>query len=138
ELDVVRHFTRLSQKNACIDTTFYPLGSCTMKYNPKVNEEVARLPGFAQIHPYQDESTIQGALRLMYELERYLAEISGMHAVTLQPAAGAHGELTGMLMVRSYHHERRDLARRRVLIPDSAHGTNPATAKMVGYQVQSI
>jgi glycine dehydrogenase subunit 2 len=138
ELEVVRHFTRLSQKNACIDTTFYPLGSCTMKYNPKVNEEAARLPGFAWIHPYQDESTIQGALRLMYDLERYLAEISGMDAVTLQPAAGAHGELTGMLMVRAYHQDRRDLARRRVLIPDSAHGTNPATAKMVGYQVQSI
>jgi glycine dehydrogenase subunit 2 len=138
ELDVVRHFTRLSQENVCIDTTFYPLGSCTMKYNPKINEDAARLPGFAQIHPYQDESTVQGALELMDALQTYLTEISGMDAITLQPAAGAHGELTGMLMVRAYHQDRGDHARRRVLIPDSAHGTNPATAKMVGYQVQSI
>ncbi len=138
ELDVVRHFTRLSQKNVCIDTTFYPLGSCTMKYNPKVNEDAARLPGFTLIHPYQHESTVQGALQLMYELQQYLAEIAGMDAVTLQPAAGAHGELTGMLMVRAYHTERGDVDRRRVLIPDSAHGTNPATATMVGYKVQSI
>ena len=138
ELDVVRHFTRLSQKNMCIDTTFYPLGSCTMKYNPKINEEAARLPGFAQIHPRQDESTVQGALQLMFDLQTYLAEISGMPGVTLQPAAGAHGELTGMLVVRAYHQDRGDSHRKRVLIPDSAHGTNPATAKMVGYDVQSI
>jgi glycine dehydrogenase subunit 2 len=138
ELDVVRHFTRLSQQNVCIDTTFYPLGSCTMKYNPKVNEEAARLPGFAQIHPYQDEATVQGALQLMYELQNHLAEISGLAAVTLQPAAGAHGELTGMLVVRAHHEHRGDHKRNRVLIPDSAHGTNPATAKMVGYHVQSI
>ncbi|HVB97679.1 MAG TPA: aminomethyl-transferring glycine dehydrogenase subunit GcvPB [Chloroflexota bacterium] len=138
ELDVVRHFTRLSQKNVCIDTTFYPLGSCTMKYNPRVNEDAARLTGLAQIHPYQDESTVQGALNLMYDLQRYLAEISGMDAISLQPAAGAHGELTGMLVVRAYHEARGDRDRKRVLIPDSAHGTNPATAKMVGYQVQSI
>jgi len=138
ELDVVRHFTRLSQQNVCIDTTFYPLGSCTMKYNPKINEDAARLAGFAQIHPYQPESTIQGALQLMCELQEYLAEISGMAGVTLQPAAGAHGELTGMLMIRGYHEDRGDRARKRVLIPDSAHGTNPATAKMVGYNVQSI
>jgi len=138
ELDVVRHFTRLSQQNVCIDTTFYPLGSCTMKYNPKINEDAARLAGFAQIHPYQPESTLQGALQLIFELQEYLAEVSGMAGVTLQPAAGAHGELTGMLMVRSYHEDRGDHARKRVLIPDSAHGTNPATAKMVGYQVQSV
>jgi glycine dehydrogenase subunit 2 len=138
ELDVVRHFTRLSQKNMCIDTTFYPLGSCTMKYNPKINEEAARLPGFAQIHPLQDESTVQGALQLMYELQTYLAEVSGMAGISLQPAAGAHGELTGMLVVRAYHEDRGDSRRKRVLIPDSAHGTNPATAKMVGYEVQSI
>jgi glycine dehydrogenase subunit 2 len=138
ELDVVRHFTRLSQKNVCIDTTFYPLGSCTMKYNPKINEEAARLPGFAQIHPFQDESTVQGALQVMYELQQYLSEISGMAGVTLQPAAGAHGELTGMLLVRAYHEDRGEGHRKRVLIPDSAHGTNPATAKMVGYAVQSI
>ena len=138
ELDVVRHFTRLSQMNMSIDTTFYPLGSCTMKYNPKVNEEAARLPGFAQIHPLQDESTVQGALELMYELQTYLAEISGLAGVTLQPAAGAHGELTGMLVVRAFHESRGEAHRKRVLIPDSAHGTNPATAKMVGYEVQSI
>ncbi len=138
ELDVVRHFTRLSQTNVCIDTTFYPLGSCTMKYNPKINEEAARLPGFAHLHPYQEESTVQGAIELMYHLQAYLAEISGMAGVTLQPAAGAHGELTGMLIVRAYHEERGERQRKRVLIPDSAHGTNPATAKMVGYQVQSI
>lgn len=138
ELEVVRHFTRLSQKNVCIDTTFYPLGSCTMKYNPKVNEEAARLPGFTWIHPAQPEATVQGALQLMYELQQYLAEIAGMEAVTLQPAAGAHGELTGMLMIRAYHQERGDRERTRVLIPDSAHGTNPATARMVGYRVQTI
>ncbi len=138
ELDVVRHYTRLSQKNVCIDTTFYPLGSCTMKYNPKINEDAARIPGFSQIHPYQDESTVQGALQIMYELQTYLADISGMAEVTLQPAAGAHGELTGMLIVRAYHEDRGDGHRKRVLIPDSAHGTNPATAKMVGYTVQSI
>jgi glycine dehydrogenase subunit 2 len=138
ELDVVRHYTRLSQKNMCIDTNFYPLGSCTMKYNPKINEEAARLPGFSQIHPLQDESTVQGALQLMYDLQSYLAEVSGLAGVSLQPAAGAHGELTGMLVVRAYHDDRGDTHRRRVLIPDSAHGTNPATARMVGYEVQSI
>jgi glycine dehydrogenase subunit 2 len=138
ELDVVRHYTRLSQQNMCIDTNFYPLGSCTMKYNPKINEEAARLPGFAQIHPLQAESTVQGALELMYDLQSYLGEISGLPGVSLQPAAGAHGELTGMLVVRAYHEDRGDTKRHRVLIPDSAHGTNPATAKMVGYEVQSI
>ena len=138
ELDVVRHYTRLSQKNMCIDTNFYPLGSCTMKYNPKINEEAARLPGFAQIHPLQDESTVQGALQLMFDLQSYLAEISGLAGISLQPAAGAHGELTGMLVIRAFHEDRGDSHRRRVLIPDSAHGTNPATAKMVGYEVQSI
>ena len=138
ELELVRHFTRLSQQNYCIDTTFYPLGSCTMKYNPVVNEVAAALPGFAHLHPYQPEESAQGALQLMYELQGYLAEISGLPAVCLQPAAGAHGELTGMLMIRAYHEKRGDSVRRRVLIPDSAHGTNPATAKMVGYRVHAI
>ena len=138
ELELVRHYTRLSQLNFCINTTFYPLGSCTMKYNPVVNEVAASLPGFAQIHPYQPEDTVQGALALMYELQSYLAEISGLPAISLQPAAGAHGELTGMLMVRAYHQHRGDADRRRVLIPDSAHGTNPATAKMVGYEVRTV
>ena len=132
------HFTRLSQRNSCVHTTFYPLGSCTMKYNPVVNEVTASLPGFVNLHPYQPEETTQGALALMHELQTYLADISGLPAVSLQPAAGAHGEFTGMQVIRAYHEQRGDTARRRVLIPDSAHGTNPATAKMVGYGVQSI
>ncbi|MFQ6057429.1 MAG: aminomethyl-transferring glycine dehydrogenase subunit GcvPB [Anaerolineae bacterium] len=138
EVDVVRHFTRLSQLNYSVDTAFYPLGSCTMKYNPKVNEAVARLAGFTQIHPYQDEATVQGALQLMYELQEYLAEIAGLPAVSLQPAAGAHGELTGMLIIWAYHHHHGDTGRARVLVPDSAHGTNPATAAMCGYSVVPV
>ncbi|MBI3286997.1 MAG: aminomethyl-transferring glycine dehydrogenase subunit GcvPB, partial [Chloroflexi bacterium] len=138
ERDVVRHYTRLSQLNFAVDTAFYPLGSCTMKYNPKVNEVVARLPGFAQIHPYQDPATVQGALQLMYELQQYLGEIAGLPAVSLQPAAGAQGELSGMLMVRAHHLSRGDLGRRVVIVPDSAHGTNPATATMCGYEVVPI
>ncbi len=138
ERDLIKHFTRLSQLNFSVDTGFYPLGSCTMKYNPKVNEEMARIPGFAHIHPYQDEGLVQGALRLMYELQGYLAEIAGLPAVTLQPAAGAHGELTGMLMVRAYHQNRHGGERKVVLVPDSAHGTNPATAAMCGYRVMTI
>lgn len=138
ERDLIKHFTRLSQLNFSVDTGFYPLGSCTMKYNPKVNEEVARLPGFAHIHPYQDEGLVQGALRLIYEFQEDLGEIAGLPAVSLQPAAGAHGELTGMLMVRAYHQNRRDERREVVLVPDSAHGTNPATAAMCGYRVMTI
>lgn len=138
EVDVVRHFTHLSQLNYSVDGGFYPLGSCTMKYNPKVNEELARLPGFTQLHPYQDEGTVQGALQLMYELQQYLAEISGLPGVSLQPAAGAHGELTGMLIIRAYHRQGGDMGRTRVLVPDSAHGTNPATAAMCGYSVVTV
>ena len=108
EVDVVRHFTRLSQKNYCVDLGMYPLGSCTMKYNPKINEEARALPGFAAAHPYTDESLAQGALQLMYELQNYLAQISGLPAVTLQPAAGAQGELTGLLVIRAYHLTRKD------------------------------
>jgi len=137
QIDLVRHFTRLSQQNFSVDTSFYPLGSCTMKYNPKVNEDAARLAGFRAIHPYQPAETVQGALRLMYELQNYLASISGMAGITLQPAAGAHGELTGMLMVRAYH-AARGHQRRLVLVPDSAHGTNPATAAMCGYEVATL
>ena len=137
EPEAVRHFTRLSQWNYCIDTNFYPLGSCTMKHNPRVNEEVARYTGFAHVHPYQPESTVQGCLQLMYELERYLAEISGMEAVTLQPAAGAHGELTGILMIRAYLQSQGN-PRKKILIPDSAHGTNPASSSMGGYEVVQI
>lgn len=137
EPDVIRHFTRLSQWNFSIDTNFYPLGSCTMKHNPRVNEEVARYTGFAHVHPYQPEETIQGCLKLMQALELYLAEISGMDAVTLQPAAGAHGELTGLLLIRACLTARGN-PRKKILIPDSAHGTNPATCGMVDYEVVQI
>jgi glycine dehydrogenase subunit 2 len=138
EADVVRHFTRLSQLNYSIDTGFYPLGSCTMKYNPKINEEVARLPGFTNIHPLQPIETVQGALLLMYELQEMLKEIGGFGAVSLQPAAGAQGELTGVLIVRAYHRSRGDAKRNKILIPDSAHGTNPATSAMSGMRVVEI
>jgi glycine dehydrogenase subunit 2 len=138
QIDVVRHFVNLSQKNFSIDTNFYPLGSCTMKYNPKVHEDVVRLPGFASIHPLQDEATVQGALQLMYELQDYLGQIAGMDAVTLQPAAGAHGELTGVLIMRAYHLERGEPHRKRMLVPDSAHGTNPATAAICGFDVVPV
>ncbi len=135
ELDVIRHFTRLSKLNYCIDTGFYPLGSCTMKYNPKVNEETARIPGFSQIHPLQPEETVQGALALMVELQHWLAEISGFSEVTLQPAAGAHGEFVGVMIIRAYHLSRGDTRRTKMIIPDSAHGTNPATSAMSGMDV---
>jgi glycine dehydrogenase subunit 2 len=131
EPEIVRHFTRLSQLNYGVDTGLYPLGSCTMKYNPKVNEEIASLPGLARLHPYQPEELCQGALRLMYELGEYLAQIGGMDAVTLQPAAGAHGELTGMLIIRAYF-QSKNQKRHQVIIPDSAHGTNPASAALSG------
>jgi len=137
EVEVIRHYTRLSTWNYAIDLGVYPLGSCTMKYNPRVNEFVARLDGLALAHPYQPEAVAQGAMRIQVELERALAEITGMPAVTLQPAAGAHGELTGILLIRALL-ESRGNPRRKVLIPDSAHGTNPATAAIAGYQVESI
>lgn len=133
EVDIIRHYTNLSNKNYGVDTGFYPLGSCTMKYNPKINEEMAGLPGFAGLHPYQDISQIQGALELMYNFQETLAEISGMDAVTLQPAAGAHGELTGVLLIRAYHESRGDFKRNKIIVPDSAHGTNPATSSVAGY-----
>lgn len=137
ELDVVRHYTRLSQWNFSIDSTFYPLGSCTMKYNPKINEDMARLAGFAQNHPYAPESLCQGSLRLLHELQESLREISGMDAVSLQPAAGAHGEMTGMLAIRAYHQAKGN-KRSKVLMPDSAHGTNPASCTLCGYDVVHI
>jgi glycine dehydrogenase subunit 2 len=133
EVEVVRHYTHLSQRNFGVDSGFYPLGSCTMKYNPKLNEEVAALPGFARLHPLQDEQQTQGALQLLYELERYLAEISGMERVTLQPAAGAHGEITGLMIIKAYHEHNGQGHRDVVLIPDGAHGTNPASASLAGY-----
>jgi glycine dehydrogenase subunit 2 len=138
ELDVVRHFVRLSHLNMSIDTNFYPLGSCTMKYNPKVNEKVAALPGFANLHPMQDAEMTQGAMQLLFELQIILAEISGFAAVTLQPAAGAQGELTGVLIMRKYHLDRGDAKRVKILVPDSAHGTNPATTSMAGLQVVEL
>jgi glycine dehydrogenase subunit 2 len=135
--DLVRYFTRLSQRNYGVDTRFYPLGSCTMKYNPRVNEDIAHLPGFAGLHPHQ-RMTAQGALGLMFDLQRLLAEITGMDAVSLAPAAGAHGELTGILMARACQEWRGEGHRQRVLVPDTAHGTNPATAAMCGYEVVSV
>lgn len=138
EIDVMRHFVRLSQKNYSIDTGFYPLGSCTMKYNPKVHEDVAIMPGWAQIHPRQAEETVQGALQVQYELQQMLAQISGMDAVSLQPAAGAHGEFTGILMIRAYHRSRGDTQRDIILVPDSAHGTNPATTASAGFKMISL
>jgi glycine dehydrogenase subunit 2 len=138
ELDLVRHYVRLSHLNHAVDTGFYPLGSCTMKYNPKVNESAARMTGFAHTHPYQDECIVQGNLRLMYELQEFLKEISGFAAVSLQPAAGAHGEFAGVLMIRAYHEARGDAKRKSVLVPDSAHGTNPASTAMCGYDVVEI
>ncbi|ORJ57135.1 aminomethyl-transferring glycine dehydrogenase subunit GcvPB [Geothermobacter hydrogeniphilus] len=137
EVDVVRHFTRLSTWNYGLDSGFYPLGSCTMKYNPKVNEAAARLPGMSGCHPHTPEHLSQGALGLMFELQQALAEISGFDAVTLQPAAGAHGELAGVQMIRAWH-QAQGRSRKKILIPDTAHGTNPATAALCGYQVVPI
>ncbi|WP_039944325.1 aminomethyl-transferring glycine dehydrogenase subunit GcvPB [Thermicanus aegyptius] len=138
ELDLVRHYTALSRRNHGVDSGFYPLGSCTMKYNPKINEDVARLPGFLHLHPYQPEEQIQGALELLYHLQQDLAEVTGMDAVTLQPAAGAHGEWTGLMIIRAYHEQRGEKGRKKVLIPDSAHGTNPASASVAGFETVTI
>ena len=138
EPDVVRHYVNLSQLNFAVDTGFYPLGSCTMKFNPKLNEWAARLPGFANLHPLTPDAASQGTLQLLWELEGALAEISGMRAVSLQPAAGAQGELTGILMIRAYHRARGDTDRDEVLVPDSSHGTNPATASMAGFKTITV
>jgi glycine dehydrogenase subunit 2 len=138
EVDVVRHYLRLSHLNYCVDEGLYPLGSCTMKYNPKVNEVAARLPGFARLHPLQDTSTAQGAMALLHGLQGMIAEIGGFHSVSLQPSAGAHGELTGILIMRAWHASRGDRKRTRILVPDSAHGTNPASTTMAGLEVVEI
>lgn len=135
ELDVVRHFTNLSTMNYSVDSVFYPLGSCTMKYNPKINEEVANLGGFLNTHPLQPEETVQGNLELMYETGQMLMEVAGMDAITLTPAAGAHGELTGVMMIKNYHDFHGNTQRREIIVPDSSHGTNPATAAMAGYEI---
>src|SRR5215471_12803038 len=138
EIEIVRHYTHLSQRNFGVDTGFYPLGSCTMKYNPKLNEDMAALPGFARIHPLQPDTTVQGAIQLFYELEQYLAEISGMTRVTLQPSAGAHGELTGLMLIKAYHESNGQGHRNLVLIPDNAHGTNPASATLADYKAVEV
>ncbi|MFH1928552.1 MAG: aminomethyl-transferring glycine dehydrogenase subunit GcvPB, partial [Chloroflexota bacterium] len=138
EVDLMRHYTRLSQMNHGVDIGFYPLGSCTMKYNPKVNEETARLPGFVRTHPYQHHCTVQGNLELMYGLQEQLKALSGFDAVSLQPAAGAHGEFAGILIMRAYHESKGDEKRVKILIPDSGHGTNPASTTMSGYQMVEL
>jgi glycine dehydrogenase subunit 2 len=135
ECELVRYFTALSKMNYGVDTGFYPLGSCTMKYNPKWHEDIPKLPGFASIHPLQPQQTVQGALRLMFELQEYLAEITGMDAATAIPMAGAHGELASQLMMKAYHHDRGDRGRRKILLTDSSHGTNPATSSMCGFEI---
>ena len=138
ELDVIRHFTHLSQLNYSIDGGFYPLGSCTMKYNPKINEEAARLPGFANTHPLQPLVTVQGDLYLMYQLQEWLQELSGFHRVSIQPSAGAQGELVGAMIIKKYHQVNNAPQRIKILIPDSAHGTNPATSSMSGFKVVAL
>lgn len=138
EVDVVRHFTALSKKNYGLDDGFYPLGSCTMKHNPKINELLARLPGFTDLHPEQPDDSVQGALQLMFELQEMLAEITGMDAFSLSPAAGAHGEQTGLLMLKAYHESRGESQRNCVIVPDSAHGTNPASATVTGFEVVQV
>lgn len=138
EVDVVRHYTLLSNKNYGVDTGFYPLGSCTMKYNPKINEDMSELSNLSNIHPNQPEETVQGALRLLYELDSMLSEISGMEKMTLQPAAGAHGELTGLMIIKAYHDKRKDYKRTKIIVPDSAHGTNPASAAVAGFDIVEV
>jgi len=138
EVEAVRHFTELSTRAYGVDSGFYPLGSCTMKYNPKINEWAARLPGFAGLHPYQPEDTVQGALQLYYEMQEMLAEITGMDSFTLQPAAGAHGEMVGVMLIKAYHQHRQDYKRTKMMVPDSAHGTNPATSNVVGFDVIEV
>ncbi len=138
ELQIMRHYTALSKRNHGVDSGFYPLGSCTMKYNPKINEDVARLTGLAHIHPYQEEETVQGAMELLYRLQTNLAAITGMDEVTLQPAAGAHGEWTGLMIIRAYHEARGDFKRTKVIVPDSAHGTNPASATVAGFETVTV
>lgn len=138
EVELIRHYTNLSYKNYSVDKGFYPLGSCTMKYNPKVNEDIASFEAFTDIHPLQSESTVQGALKLMYDLQEMLKEITGMDGITLQPAAGAHGELTGMMIIKSYFESIGEYKRKKILVPDSAHGTNPASAATAGFEVVEV
>lgn len=138
EFDVVRHYTNVSQKNFGVETGFYPLGSCTMKYNPKINDELASLSGFANIHPLQPDHTTQGLLKIYYETQEILSEISGLKAYSLNPFAGAHGELAGLMIIKAYHEKHNDLKRTKIIVPDSAHGTNPASATVCGFEVVEI
>ena len=138
ELEIMRHYTGLSNRNYGVDSGFYPLGSCTMKYNPKINEDVARLGGFSHIHPYQDPKTVQGAMEMLYDLQTALKEITGMHEVSLQSAAGAHGEWTALMMIRAFHEANGDFGRTKVIVPDSAHGTNPASAAVAGFEAVTV
>ena len=138
ENDLSRHYTELAKKSHGVNDGFYPLGSCTMKYNPKINEDMAALPGFTQIHPLQPEHSVQGCLEVLKKSEEYLCEITGMDGMTFQPAAGAHGEFTGLMLIKAYHESRGDEKRTKIIVPDSAHGTNPASATMAGYKVVSI
>ncbi len=138
EVDLVRHFTQLSMRNHGVDSGFYPLGSCTMKYNPKINESMARLEGFACVHPYQPQETVQGCLGLLYETDKMLSEITGMERVTLCPAAGAHGEMCGLMIIKAYHENRGNEKRTKIIVPDSAHGTNPASAAIAGFDVIEV
>jgi glycine dehydrogenase subunit 2 len=138
ELDVMRHFLELAHMNHCIEKGFYPLGSCTMKYNPKINETLVRNPGFNNLHPLQDEDTVQGALEILYDLQESLAEISGFEAVTLQPVAGAHGEFTGLKIIKAYHESKGNLHKNKIILPDSAHGTNPASVTLTGFEMVEI
>ena len=138
EVDLTRHYTELAKKCHGVNDGFYPLGSCTMKYNPRINEEMANLEGFAAVHPLQPEHTVQGSLEVIQTLEKYLCEITGMDRLTLQPAAGAHGEFTGLLLMKAYHHARGDQKRIKIIVPDSAHGTNPASASMCGFKIVNV
>ena len=138
EVDLTRHYTELAKKCHGVNDGFYPLGSCTMKYNPRINEEMANLEGFAAVHPLQPEHTVQGSLEVIQTLEKYLCEITGMDRLTLQPAAGAHGEFTGLLLMKAYHHARGDQKRTKIIVPDSAHGTNPASASMCGFKIVNV
>ncbi|QXE00408.1 aminomethyl-transferring glycine dehydrogenase subunit GcvPB [Terribacillus sp. DMT04] len=138
ELQIIRHYTALSRRNYGVDSGFYPLGSCTMKYNPKINEDIIRMDGFSHVHPYQDPKTAQGALELMFDLQEQLKEITGMHEVSLQPAAGAHGEWAGLMMIRALHEKNGETQRTKVIVPDTAHGTNPASATVAGFEAVTV
>ena len=138
ETDLVKHYTALSKRNFGVDSGFYPLGSCTMKYNPKVNEDIAAMSGFSQVHPYLNEEMSQGCLEVLYSMDKMLSEIAGMHRFTLQPAAGAHGEMTGLMIIKAFHMHKGETQRNKIIVPDSSHGTNPASAAMIGFEIVEV